>query len=86
MRVRNDPIQEASYQETCTNITYDVAAIETWLEDRSREGYRLVGFRGGCGHFDRDTPPQPCRYRLKPLLKKEKAPDPEWAETYRELG
>ena len=85
MKRNEDPVKNADYKEARPASTYDVAAIETWLEDRAREGYRLVGFRGIYGHFDRSDH-QPCRYRLKPLLKKEKAPDPEWAELFGFMG
>lgn len=63
----------------------DVAAIETWLEDRAAQGYRLIDFRRMNGIFVRDEP-TPCRYRLEPLSKKETAPDPDRAEAYQEMG
>lgn len=63
----------------------DVAAIETWLEDRAAQGYRLVDFKGTNGIFVRDEP-KPCRYRLGPLPKKETAPAPELAAAYQEMG
>lgn len=85
MRFGKDPTKNAAYEEQYPVSIYDVAAIETWLEDSARAGYRLVGFRRGKGHFDR-VGAQACRYRLKPLLKRESAPDPAWVETCRELG
>ena len=63
----------------------DVAAIETWLEDWAAKGYRLVGFRGMNGVFVKDEP-KTCRYRLEPLARKEKAPDPDRAAVYDEMG
>jgi hypothetical protein len=74
-----------SYKELRPAGIYDVAALETWLEDRAKEGYRLVGFRGLNGLFVWDRH-QECRYRMEPLHRKEKAPDPERLEVYRELG
>lgn len=63
----------------------DVAAIETWLEDWAARGYRLTGFKGMYGIFVQEEP-RPCRYRLEPLAKKEKAPAPDRVEAYREMG
>lgn len=73
------------YKELRPANVYDVAANETWLEDMAREGYRLTGFTGWSGIFEKDEPAD-CRYRMSPLLKKEKAPDPEWAETCAQMG
>lgn len=63
----------------------DVAAAETWLEDWAAKGYRLVGFRGMNGVFVKDEP-KTCRYRLEPLARKEKAPDPDRVAVYGEMG
>ena len=73
------------YKELRPANVYDVAANETWLEDMAREGYRLTGFTGWSGIFEKVEPAE-CRYRMSPLLKKEKAPDPEWAETCAQMG
>ena len=86
MRRRDDPVREAEYKEMQPVGIYDAAVIESWLETRGREGYRLVGFRGHYGHFDREAPSPGVRYRLKPLLKREKAPDQEWVQIYHDLG
>jgi len=58
----------------------DAAAIETWLEDKAADGWRLSGFDRRfwrvAGKFDRA---KPCltRYRLTPLPRKELKPDEE---------
>lgn len=73
------------YKELRPANIYDVAANETWLEDMARQGWRLAGFTGWSGVFEKSDPAQ-CRYRMSPLLKKEKAPDPEWAGTCAQMG
>jgi len=61
----------------------DAAAIETWLEDKSADGWRLSGFEHRfwrvAGKFDRA---EPCltRYRLTPLPRKEWKPEEEQRE------
>ena len=62
-----------------------MAANETWLEDMARQGYRLVGMTGWSGVFEK-AEPFTCRYRMQPLPKKEKRPQEEMVEVYRELG
>ena len=64
-----------SYDELRPANIYDVAANETWLEDQSAQGWHLTGFSGWSGLFARGEPKH-CRYRMQPLPKKEKAPDP----------
>ena len=73
------------YKELRPANAYDVAANETWLEDMARQGYRLIRMTGWSGVFEK-TEPFPCRYRMQPLPKKEKAPAVEVTEAYRELG
>ena len=34
------------YREFRPVELYDVAAVESWLEERDREGYHLLRFRG----------------------------------------
>lgn len=34
-------VKDAAYKELCPASLYDVAANETWLEDRTREDWRL---------------------------------------------
>ena len=74
------------YQEFRPVELFDVAVMESWLEERDREGYHLLRFRGLHGIFYQDRSLAPSRYRLQPLLRKEKAPEAEMAEAYRELG
>ena len=74
------------YQEFRPVELYDVAVMESWLEERDREGYHLLRFKGLRGIFYQDRSVAPSRYRLQPLLRKEKAPETEMAEAYRELG
>lgn len=74
------------YQELRPVELYDVVVMESWLEERDREGYHLLRFRGLRGIFYQDRSLAPSRYRLQPLLRKEKSPPPEMTETYRELG
>lgn len=65
---------------------FDVAVMESWLEERDREGYHLLRFRGLRGIFVQDRSLAPGRYRLQPLLRREKAPPQEMKEAYGELG
>ena len=74
------------YREFRPVELYDVAAVESWLEERDREGYHLLRFRGLYGIFCQDCSVAPSRYRLQPLLRKEKSPLPEMTDAYRELG
>mgnify|MGYP000441189283 CR=1 FL=1 len=74
------------YQEFRPVELYDVAVMESWLEERDREGYHLLRFKGLRGIFYQDRSVAPSRYRLQPLLRKEKAPETEMAEAYQELG
>jgi len=61
----------------------DAAAIETWLEDKAADGWRLTGFDRRfwrvAGKFDKA---EPCltRYRLTPLPRKERKPEEEQRE------
>ena len=74
------------YQEFRPVELFDVAVMESWLEERDREGYHLLRFRGLRGIFYQDRSVAPSRYRLQPLLRKEKSPPQEMTEAYRELG
>lgn len=74
------------YQEFRPVELFDVAVLESWLEERDREGYHLLRFRGLRGIFYQDRSVAPGRYRLQPLLRREKAPPPEMTEAYGELG
>lgn len=77
--------KDTVYKELRPANQYDVAANETWLEDMARQGYRLVGFTGWNGVFQK-TEPFTCRYRMQPLRKKEKEPDWERRTMYSDLG
>lgn len=74
------------YREIRPVELYDVAVMESWLEERDREGYHLLRFSGLYGIFSWERPAPDYRYRLQPLLRKEKSPPPEMAAAYRELG
>lgn len=77
--------KKQKYKELRPVGTYDVAALESWLEERGREGYRLIRFKGlyGIFHWEGNGP---CRYRLQPLLEAEMLPKREMVETYQEMG
>ena len=74
---------------TCKEVwpanSYDVAANETWLEDMARQGWFLTGSTGWSACFEKGEP-RDCRYRMEPMPRKEKKPDPERVETYAALG
>ena len=81
------PRDDGTYYQQAPVSLYDTAAVEAWLEDSAREGYRLLRVIPRCGGargiFQWDLPRE-CRYRLEPAGESE--PDPERVETYRELG
>ena len=77
--------QKERYKELRPANIYDVAATETWREDMAKRGYRLTGMTNWSGVFEK-TEPFLCRYRMQPLLKKEKGPAAEMIESYGELG
>ena len=77
--------KKQEYKELRPVGTYDVAALESWLEERAREGYRLIRFKGLYGLFHWEGA-APCRYRLQPLLREEGRPKREMMETYQEMG
>lgn len=77
--------KKQEYKELRPVGTYDVAALESWLEERAREGYRLIRFKGLYGIFHWEGA-APCRYRLQPLLREEGRPKREMMETYQEMG
>lgn len=76
---------EEIYQSSRPVFLFDVAAIESWLEDWAKRGYRLVGFRGMKGEFVWDSPAS-CRYRLQPMPQKEPRPELEVIEAYEAMG
>lgn len=75
----------STYKETWPAGLYDVAATETWLEERAAQGYQLVRRVGLSGEFVWAKPCR-CRYRLEPLLRREKEPESERRELYRAVG
>ncbi|MDD3347162.1 DUF2812 domain-containing protein [Oscillibacter sp.] len=77
--------EKAELRALCPAGAYDVVATETWLEDMAREGWRLVGFRGGRAVFTQEAPCA-CRYRLQPLSRGKETPDAQRVELYAALG
>ncbi len=66
---------------------YDTPAIETWLEDMARKGFRFTGFSfGDSGAEFEKAPPEERRYCLEPLMKDEPGPDKETRELYARAG
>lgn len=63
---------------------YDVPAIQAWLEDRAAGGEFLSEY-AFLPVFERGEP-KAVRYRLEPLARKEKQPDPQCRELYERLG
>lgn len=63
---------------------YDVPAVQAWLEDRAARGEFLSEYTL-FAVFDRGEP-KPVRYRLEPLVRKEKQPDRQCRELYETLG
>ena len=78
-------VKNERFRETCPISLYDVTAVETWLEDLARRGYRPVGFTGIRADLLPDEPRE-CRFRLQPLQRRKEAPDPERVEAYRTMG
>ncbi len=81
----DDMFEITECKEVWPANTYDVAANETWLEDMAREGWFLTGSTGWKGCFEKGEP-KDCRYRMEPMPRKEKKPDPERIEAYAALG
>lgn len=77
--------EKRTMTQTVPTPIYDVAAVETWLEDLSREGWHLSGFQRGKGIFEAGAP-SGCRYRLQPLMRKKEQMDPERKELYQSMG
>ena len=65
--------------------SYDIAAVETWLEDEAQQGYHLVEFKGYHGLFEKGEPER-WRYRMQLLAKKEEEPSPELMAEYEQRG
>lgn len=64
---------------------YDVAANETWLEERALAGYRVKKVGTARVYFVKAEPAK-VRYRIQPMRKKKEKLDEERIELYRELG
>ena len=64
---------------------YDVAANETWLEEKAAQGYHVQRTLGSRVYFEKGEPSL-CRYRLQPLTGKEAELDDERLALYRNLG
>ena len=73
------------FRETCPISIYDVAAVESWLEDLVRRGYRPIGFTGFKVELLPDEPRE-SRFRLQPLQRRKEVLDPERVEAYRVMG
>ncbi len=63
---------------------YDIPAVQAWLEDQAAKGEFLSEYTI-LPVFDRGEP-KAVRYRLEPIIQKEKAPDQYRRELYEELG
>ena len=72
-------------RELCPISIYDVAAVESWLEDLARRGERPVGFLGQWVCLEPDEP-RTCRFRLEPLRRRGEEQDPERLAAYADLG
>ena len=55
---------QSSYRKSCPISIYDVAAVETWLEDLARKGENPVCFTGSRVDLLLDEPWE-CRFRLQ---------------------
>lgn len=78
-------VKNEKFRETCPISLYDVAAVETWLEDLARRGYRPVGFTGARVALLPDEPRE-SRFRLQPLQRRKETLDPERVEAYWVMG
>ena len=78
-------VKNEKFRETCPISLYDVAAVETWLEDLVRRGYRPVGFTGARVELLPDEPRE-SRFRLQPLQRRKETLNPERVEAYRVMG
>ena len=65
---------------------YDIAAMETWLEDLAKQGEYIHVLTGGFRAQFTEGEPGSWRYRLEPVRRGEKEPDPEKRQIYREFG
>ena len=64
---------------------YDVAANETWLENRAKEGFHAFRAMGSRIYFAKGESAE-IRYRLQPMLKEKETLEQDRVELYRSLG
>ena len=65
--------------------SYDIVAVETWLEDQAQQGYHLLEFKSSHGVFEKGKPER-WRYRMQLLAQKEAEPSTELIEEYEQRG
>ena len=75
MRTENSRSQN-SFRRTCPISIYDVAAVETWLEDLARRGEAPVSFTGSRVDLLPDAPRE-SRFRLQPFRRRKEVLDAE---------
>lgn len=85
MSIGHPYVKNEKFRETCPISIYDVAAVETWLEDLARRGYRPIGFTGIRADLLPDEPRE-SRFRLQPLQRWKEALDPERVSSYQAMG
>ena len=85
MSIGHPYVKNEKFRETCPISIYDVAAVETWLEDLARRGYCPIGFTGIRADLLPDEPRE-SRFRLQPLQRWKEALDPERVSSYQAMG
>ena len=85
MDTGHDYVKKESFREVCPISVYDVTAVESWLEDLVRKGYRPIGFAGGKVELLPEEPRE-SRFRLQPLQRRKEVLDPERVAAYRSMG
>ena len=85
MDTGHDYVKKESFREVCPISVYDVTAVESWLEDLVRKGYRPIGFAGGKVKLLPEEPRE-SRFRLQPLQRRKEVLDPERVAAYRSMG
>ena len=77
-----DKILHPEQFDAMDNLTLDpfcMAAFETWLEDRAKEGWQVNEVGARLTDFVK-AEPKPTRYRLTPLPRREKEPEPDFLD------
>lgn len=77
-----DTILHPEQHASMDNVTLDpfsMAAFETWLEDRAKEGWQVNEVGPRLTEFAK-AEPRPTRYRLTPLPRKEKQLEPDFLD------